>query len=93
MTTHILKSWPKFFGPVSAGTRTHELRRNDRGFCVGDLLELHEYEPVKGEFTGRVCRVEITSLTSAGEPCAASVEALHPTFCILSVRIVDPVSS
>lgn len=88
MTTHALKSWPKFFAPIAAGMRTHELRRNDRNFQVGDLLELREFEPTANEYTGRTCRVAITSLTSADEPCAVSAEALHRDFCILSVRLV-----
>lgn len=88
MTTHALKSWPKFFVPIAAGTRTHELRRNDRNFCVGDTLELREFDPTVNEYSGRTCRVTITSLTSADEPCAVSAEALHQDFCILSVRLV-----
>ncbi len=89
MKTHVLKSWPKFFDPVSSGTRTHELRRNDRDFHVGDVLELHEFDPTAHAYTGRVCRATITSMTSADEPCAVSAEALHPAFCILSVRVAE----
>ena len=90
MKTHIIKSWPKFFIPIASGERTHELRRDDRGYRVGDQLHLKEFEPVSGEFTGRSCLVKITSLTSALEPCAVSEEALHFGFCILSVKRVEP---
>jgi hypothetical protein len=88
MNIHLLKSWPKFFEPISTGIRTHELRRNDRNYQVGDHLELHEFDPTTGAYTGRVSRVLITSMTSVDEPCAVSAEALHPGFCILSVRRV-----
>jgi hypothetical protein len=90
-TKHILKSWPRFFDAIRLGTRTHELRRNDRDFQVGDLLELHEFEYSTMKYTGRTCIAEITSITSAREPCAVSDEALHRDFCILSVRLVPPV--
>lgn len=86
MTVHVLKSWPQFFTRLSAGTRTHELRKNDRDYHEGDFLELREYNPSTNEYTGRVCTVQITSMTSTDEPCAVSKEALHPDFCILSVR-------
>jgi hypothetical protein len=86
MTVHTVKSWPQFFSAVSAGTRTHELRRNDRGYNVGDILELREFDPGPGVYTGRTCAVRVTALTSFSEPCAVSQEALHPEFCILSVR-------
>ena len=36
--THELKSWPRFFNPITNGDRRHELRRNDRNYRVGDLL-------------------------------------------------------
>jgi hypothetical protein len=86
MTIHVVKSWPRFFEPLFSGTRTHELRRNDRDYRVGDWLELHEYDPETQEFTGRTCAVAITSLTTEHEACAVSGEALHHDFCILSVK-------
>lgn len=89
MNVHTLKSWPRFFGPISMGTRTHELRRNDRSYAIGDLLDLREFDPHAQAYSGRTARAEITSITSAAEPCAVSGEALHPDFCILSIRLVD----
>jgi hypothetical protein len=83
---HELKSWPEFFGPIQEGRRTHELRRNDRGFKIGDIVLLREYDRCEREFTGRTCKVEVTSITSTEEPCAVSGEALNENFCILSVR-------
>ncbi|KAE8756740.1 DUF3850 domain-containing protein [Paraburkholderia madseniana] len=91
-TTHVLKSWPRFFDAIRLGTRTHELRRNDRDFQVGDLLELREYEFSMSRYTGRTCIAEITSITSTREPCAVSDEALHRDFCILSVRLITSVT-
>lgn len=90
MTLHTLKSWPKYFRAVASGERTHELRRDDRGYRVGDQLLLKEFDPETHAFTGATCLVKVTSLTSASEPCAVSVEALHPGFCILSVARVAP---
>lgn len=88
MTVHTLKSWPRFFDPISRGTRTHELRRNDRGYAIGDLLNLREFDPHTQAYSGRTERAEITSITSPTEPCAVSGEALHPDFCILSIRLI-----
>jgi len=91
MTTHKLKSWPAFFKQIATGKRTHELRRNDRNFQVGDILELREWNPVggqhpdRGTFTGAWCLALITSITSESSPCAVSEVALHADFCILSI--------
>ena len=89
MKKHILKSWPEFFQGIISGIRTHELRRNDRGYQVADLMELREFDPKTGHYTGRTCDVRVTSMTSSQIPCAASREALHEDFCILSVRKLE----
>lgn len=85
--THHLKSWPQFFNPIRDGVRTHELRRNDRNFAVGDFLVLHEFDPVNQRYTGEKCDVQVTSMTSFSEPCAVSNEAMNPNFCILSILV------
>ncbi|MFB9122518.1 DUF3850 domain-containing protein [Paraburkholderia dipogonis] len=89
-TTHTLKSWPRFFEAIVRGSRTHELRKNDRDFHVGDRLTLQEFDVSSGAFTGRECMVEVTSMTSTLEPCAVSAQALHQDYCILSIRLVSP---
>jgi hypothetical protein len=45
VTTHDLKTWPRFFAAVWDGTKKAELRRADRPFAVGDTLKLHEWDP------------------------------------------------
>ena len=89
--THILKSWLQFFGAICEGKRTHELRRNDRNFNVGDILILREFDSQLERYTGRECKAEITSMTSFSQPCAVSGEALNPNFCILSIRLLRAV--
>ena len=65
MKTHTLKCWPEFFRAILDGTKTAEMRLNDRNFEVGDRLLLREYCPVaefKGPtgYTGREAEVEVT---------------------------------
>jgi hypothetical protein len=40
MRVHRLKSRPEFFQPIATGERMFTLRRNDRKFKVGDIIEL-----------------------------------------------------
>lgn len=49
MNIHELKIWPVHFNNVLKGTKTFEIRNNDRAFQKGDEVILKEYDPtVKG---------------------------------------------
>lgn len=41
MTEHNLKLNDRYFDAVANGVKTFEIRKNDRGFCVGDTLKLY----------------------------------------------------
>ena len=49
---HDLKTWPPFFDDVLTGAKTFELRRDDRGYAVGDVVTLREWAP-DADYTGR----------------------------------------
>lgn len=48
---HELKILPEYFEQVRNGTKTFEIRKNDRNFKVGDTLWLKEWDGNK--YTGR----------------------------------------
>jgi Domain of unknown function (DUF3850) len=52
---HTLKIAPVYFAPVKERIKTWEIRKNDRDFQVGDILDLKEYDVNHNEFTGRGC--------------------------------------
>lgn len=45
MKRHVLKCWPEFFDAIADGRKTFELRRDDREYAVGDVLELRWWNP------------------------------------------------
>lgn len=44
-TVHELKTVQPFFKAVWEGKKTAELRKNDRGFMINDIVILKEYNP------------------------------------------------
>jgi hypothetical protein len=44
MTHHILKTEPKYHEAARAGFKPFEIRKNDRGYMVGDTVELVEFD-------------------------------------------------
>lgn len=82
MTVHELKCWPEFFGALFAGDKRAEVRRNDRDYKAGDYLELKEWDPRTGKFTGQRLSFLVTAawdLSLVG--CSGFVELdLRPLF-------------
>lgn len=61
-TVHELKIEAEYFEAVELGWKTFEIRKNDRGFEVGDILILQEYE--NGQYTGEKIEKEVTYMTT-----------------------------
>ena len=51
MKTHVLKLSYKYWNDVMGGTKSFELRKNDRDFQVGDLIIFQECHPMVEQFT------------------------------------------
>jgi hypothetical protein len=62
MQLHTLKTWPDQFTAVADGSKTFEIRRDDRGFAVGDLLRLAEWDPDTSRVTDRMVLRRVTHL-------------------------------
>lgn len=79
MTRHRLKLWIPYFGEVLAGRKTFEIRKDDRGYQVGDYLDLYEIDddaPTGRELTARVVYV----LRDGGS------FGVHDGYCILGIE-------
>ena len=86
MSEHELKTWPGPFAEIRRGTKTHEVRKFDRPFAMGDTLRLREYAPANerdlpGRYTGEEMRVLVTSI-------AVGSWGLPPDLCVMSIRAI-----
>ena len=50
---HKLKVWPEYFYFLWTNQKTFEIRKNDRGFKIGDSLSLKEWNSQTQKYTGR----------------------------------------
>lgn len=66
-TTHELKCWPSYFAAIRSGSKSFEIRRNDREFAVGDTIVLREFSPADASYTGQAETRLITFLLSEEE--------------------------
>jgi uncharacterized protein DUF3850 len=87
MKIHELKSWPQYFKKVVDGSKTFEVRLNDRDFKVGDFLFLREYDPETKQYSGRFQYVRVTYILGSEEHDAVSPKALHPDYVILAIML------
>jgi uncharacterized protein DUF3850 len=76
---HELKTWPLFFKRVLTGQKNFELRKDDRGFEIGDTLNLKEWDPITNEYTGRTVLRRVTYILRGGE------FGLEPGYVIMSI--------
>jgi hypothetical protein len=82
MKTHRLKTWPEVYEAILTRAKTFDVRRDDRGFAVGDQLVLREWRPDTGEYTGRSITVLVTYLLAGGQFGVA------PGYVCMSIRRV-----
>lgn len=76
---HELKILPCYYNEVLKGNKAFEYRKDDRGFKVGDLIILNEWN---NDFTGRSILVEITYILK-------DVMNLPKDYVILSIRKIS----
>ena len=63
---HELKTRPHYFRDIQSGHKQFELRKNDRGFKVGDTLWLREWDPEKEQYTGREIYKRVNYMLGGG---------------------------
>ena len=74
---HELKCRPEYYEAVRTNQKNFELRRNDRGFRVGDVVRLKEYDG--SGYTGRELVRRITYMLEG------PIYGLEAGWCILSL--------
>lgn len=77
--THQIKLESEFFDDAAAGRKNFELRKNDRNYKEGDVLEMEEVKD--GKKTGRKCSKRIVYMME-------NFEGLEDGYCILGCELL-----
>jgi ParB family chromosome partitioning protein len=77
---HHIKLGASFFEEVAAGEKTFELRKNDRDYKKGDILEMMEFKD--GKNTGRTVRVLVTYILT-------EFTGLEEGYCIMATSLTN----
>lgn len=77
---HHIKLGATFFEEVASGEKTFELRKNDRGYKKGDILEMMEFKD--GKNTGRTVRVLVTYILE-------EFAGLEDGYCIMATSLMN----
>lgn len=77
---HHIKLGASFFEDVCSGKKSFELRKNDRGYKTGDILEMLEF--ADGKHTGRTVRVLVTYMLE-------DFTGLEDGYCIMATILLN----
>lgn len=86
-TTHVLKTWPKYYQAIRKGDKRFEVRLNDRGFKVGDYLLLREWHPASEAYTGNELYVAVAYMIDGGQ------WGIDPSWCVMGIEPCDTCSA
>lgn len=77
---HHIKLGASFFEEIERGEKTFELRKNDRDYKKGDILEMMEFKD--GKNTGRTVRVLVTYILT-------EFAGLEEGYCIMATCLLN----
>lgn len=77
---HQIRLGAEFFRDVCSGAKPFEIRKNDRGYKTGDILEMMEF--ANGMHTGRSVRVIVTYILDV-------YTGLKDGYCIMGTSLVN----
>lgn len=76
---HQIRLAKSYFDDVANGIKTFELRKNDRGYKKGDILEMMEF--ADGKNTGRTVRVLVTYILE-------DYTGIEDGYCIMATKLM-----
>jgi hypothetical protein len=83
MNIHRLKTWPIYFEAIWDDRKNFEVRKDDRHFAILDKLFLEEFDPERGDYSGRYIEAEITYVMRN-----STFKAIEIGYVVMALRIL-----
>ena len=83
MAHHELKTWRPYFEAVASGSKTFEVRKNDRFFQRGDFVTLLETLSENGSQTGASATFRVGDVLQGGQ------FGIDAGFCVFSLLPIE----
>lgn len=84
MRKHPLKTVNPHFSNVWDGKKTFEVRKDDRGFRVGDYLNLIEYDPTGQTNPNRFISAEVIHILAAAD----FPDGVKDGYVVMSINVI-----
>lgn len=75
---HELKIWPQYYQAVADGSKTFEVRKNDRGFQKGDIVILNEFNPNESTRPSKLSKIVTLGKYTNSEPLVFEIGYVLP---------------
>lgn len=90
---HSVKCWPVFFAAITQHGKSFEIRKNDRMYRPGDLLQLNEWHPptaddLAGGYTGAHAMCLITSVFKADDLPFPGKPLLEKDSVVMGIKVL-----
>ena len=94
MSDHILKTWSNAWRAVESGVKSFEYRRDDRGFKVGDVLVLRQWDPAKRQcnlrpLSGSTALSDYIDLRVRVTFILRGLHGVPDGYCVMSIERLD----
>ena len=79
---HQLKIWPEYYTAMMFGSKSLEVRKNDREYKISDYLFLREWDPKTKNYTGRVLARMVINILYGGQ------FGIEKGYVVMSLQVV-----
>lgn len=95
---HILKTWPNYWEATRDGRKKFEWRKDDRGYEVGDVLVLRQWDPapcrtgvgVNGFVSlSRVDALQFMDLRVVVTYILRGMHGVPPDYCVMGIELEE----